>query len=796
MRIKCIFFTVIFLLNCCSFNVAQNIKLVGELKNADTKMSLANATVIELALQEGTISDEAGYFSLTLPKDSINLEFSYVGYQSLRLSLLLTKDTTIIVYLTPSLKLQTVEVIASESPRPEEVTALSTVQLSAKQINQVPTFFGEQDVLKVLQLLPGVQSGAEGQSGLQVRGGSPDQNLILLDGIPIYNPSHLFGFFSAFNGDVVKDVSLITGGFPAQYAGRLSSIVDISTHKGSLEKWDASASVGLVSGKLMLQGPLIKNKTSIFLAARRSLIDVWQQDLLTQNYQRRSFISNTIADYVFTDYNATIFHQLTAKDELIFRTFQGKDDYGQREESNGENRNSRTEDLGTSWENFTTSFAWNRTWNHQLKSQLLLYFNQYTYGQERLNITESPEEKVSNYFNYEGGIKDLGLKWAMNYQLSEQHQLKYGLQLTQHQFFTGDYQVEFMRSNSPQLDIDSTFLTPPLKTVEGGLFVEDEWTINPRLSMRAGLHLAGYQVEEKRYVSIQPRLSIRAIGQQGIAYKFSFATMQQHLHLLTTDNGGFPADLWLPATEQVRPQKGWVVAAQIARTFKGLEVTIEPYYRIIKNPIAYGEGNSILNPGDWQDKVVSGQGRMYGAEFLLRKKAGKLTGWLGYTLSWSRRQFEALNNGDWYPYTYDRRHNLSVVANYQLGKHWRFSANWVYYTGQAYTVPTHLFVSPPAIYSIGLSSKPDYLFLNGLNNFRYSDYHRLDASLAFLWGKKIAKNNLSVGVYNAYNRRNAAFIDVFSNYYTTAGGEERREVFLEENSLYGLIPFVNLKIIL
>jgi len=772
------------------------VNISGSIKDADTNIPLSKATVLVVTTQEGIVSDEAGNFSLQLPKNEQEIEFSYVGYQSLRLSVRLTQDTSITVYLTPSAKLQTVEVVATQSTRPEEVTALSTVKLSAKEINQVPTFFGEEDVLKVLQLLPGVQSGAEGQSGLHVRGGSPDQNLILLDGIPIYNPSHLFGFFSAFNGDVVKDVSLITGGFPAQYAGRLSSIVDIRTEKGDLKKWSASASVGLVSGKLMVQGPIIKDKTSIFLAARRSLIDVWQQDLLTQNYQSRSFISNTIADYVFTDYNATVFHQLTAKDELVLRAFQGKDDYAQQEESSGENRALRKEDLGTSWENFTTSIAWNRTWHPQKKSQLLLYFNEYNYGQERLNIRESPERTTSNFFSYRGGIKDLGLKWTMDYQLTEQHHLKFGGQLIQHQFFTGDYEVEIMNSDSIGFEIDSTFLTPPLKAFEVGLFVEDEWTISPRLSMRAGVHLAGYQVEQKTYVSLQPRLSLRAIGRKGIAYKFSFATMQQHLHLLTTDNGGFPADLWLPATDQVRPQKGWVTAAQVARTFNELELTIEPYYRIIKNPIAYGEGNSILNPEDWQDKVIAGQGRTYGTEFLLRKKTGKLTGWLAYTLSWSRRQFDTLNNGNWYPYTYDRRHNLSVVANYQLGKHWRFSANWVYYTGQAYTAPTHSFSSPPAIYSAGTVNIPGALFLNGLNNFRYSDYHRLDLSLAFLWGKQAVKNNLSIGIYNAFDRRNTAFIDIFANNYTSIGGEERIEVFLQENSLYGLIPFANLKIVL
>jgi len=793
---KSIFIVLITYFTCCSLSFAQTFNVNGWVKNAQTTAPMPNATVVAITSQKGVISDEKGFFTLKIPTDTVHLECSYVGYEPIRLSFFLIQDTTITIYLEPSLKLQTVEIIASETPRPEDITSLSTVKLSAKQINQVPTFFGEQDVLKVLQLLPGVQSGAEGQSGLQVRGGSPDQNLILLDGIPVYNPAHLFGFFSTFNGAVVEDVSFITGGFPAQYAGRLSSIVDISTQKGSLKKWNTAASLGFVSGKLMMQGPIIKNKTSILLAARRSLLDLWEHGLLNQTYQSPFLNGDASSDYIFKDYNATVFHQLTKKDQIILRVFEGTDDFFQEQNFTSQNNARIQNDLGTAWKNASSSIGWNRTWNNRINSTFLIYQNNYTYGQDRLNIKDHPDVKEKSNFNYKAGIKDIGLQWTFNHQLFEQHQLTYGINIIQHDFFTGDYDASYSNSSFPSLDFDTTYTTPPIHTIESGIFLEDEWQINTRLSMKGGLHLAGYQSENKTYISLQPRLSIRSIGLGDIAYKFSLARMQQHLHLLTTESGGFPTDLWLPATDQVRPQTGWVFAAQIARTFGNLEITLEPYYRNIKNPLAFKEGKSILNPEDWQQKVTQGQGEMYGAEFLVRKKKGNLTGWLAYTLSWSKRQFSNLNNGNWYPYTYDRRHNLSIVANYQLGKHWRFSSNWIFYTGQAYTIPTHFFISSPAIYSTGLSNKDGLLFLSGLNNFRYSDYYRLDLSMAFLWGKKQRKNNLSIGVYNAYDRRNTAYIELHSIGYTDSDGNDRVNNFLQENSLYGFLPFVNLKIVL
>ncbi|MFK7982599.1 MAG: carboxypeptidase-like regulatory domain-containing protein [Saprospiraceae bacterium] len=792
MKNKFIFFLIFFFYY--SLVYAQTINLSGWVRNIDNKELLSNATILNLASKEGVISDQKGFFSLKTFKDSIDLEFSYVGFQPMRLSLFLEQDTSITIHLIPSLKLQTVEVIASEVPKIEETTELSVVQLSAVEINQIPTFLGEQDVLKVLQLLPSAQSGAEGQSGLQVRGGSPDQNLILLDGIPIYNPTHLFGFFSVFNGDIIEDVSFFSGGFPAQFAGRMSGIVDITTKKGSLMDWNAEAAIGNISGKLLLHGPIIKNKTSLLFSARRSLLDVWGEKWLNRVYQD-NLIDGTF-NYHFTDYNVKLFHHLNNKSQIFANVFQGKDDYEQEQERLTNDGALFKMDLATTWENFNTSIGWNYIWNQKINSQFLIFSNHYSYGQERLNIKESSSLKTENYFNFNGGIKDIGVKWLFQQTLTQNHQLKYGLQLTNHRFFTGDYEVSSFDSRGGALNSDSTFTNNPIKALETGLFLEDEWEINPQLSMRLGFHLAAYNVQKKTYLSFQPRLAMRAIGPGNFAYKFSFASMQQYLHLLTTDNGGFPTDLWLPVTETVRPQSGWIVAAQIARTFNNLELSIEPYYRVLKNSIAYREGKSILNPEDWQQKITQGQGKMYGTELLLRKKKGKLNGWLAYTLSWSKRQFDELNNSKWYPYTYDRRHNLSIVANYQLGKHWQLSSNWVYYTGQAYSIPTHLFPTPSSAFPVSSQNIPNLLFLNGLNNFRFSDYHRLDISLGFIWGKQESKNSLTLGVYNAYDRQNAAYVDLFFNETIDTDNNIRIKGFLQESSLYGLIPFINLKLAL
>ena len=628
---------------------AQTVTLSGWVKNLHNNSPLPNATIVVVDTQEGIITNEQGYFSLELPKKSIDLECSYVGFQPIRRSLSLVKDTTITFYLSPNSELQTVEIIASESTKLEEKTATSTIQLSAAQINQVPTFLGEQDVLKVLQLLPSVQAGAEGQSSMQVRGGSPDQNLILLDGIPIYNPSHLFGFFSVFNGDIIDKVSFSSGGFPAQYAGRLSSIVDIETLDGDFTEWNADLSLGSVSGKLLIHGPIIKNKTSVLMAARRSLLDVWGERWLNRIYQDDSIDGSS--NYHFTDYNVKVVHQLNEKNQITIGAFQGTDDYQQQQERVAEDGSSAQSDLATNWKNVNAFIGWNHIWADSWNSQLLLYLNQYNYGQERFNAQENREFTTENFFSYKAGIEDIGLKWQFQQSLLEDHQLTYGVQLTHHRFFTGDYIVKQSDSRATQFNIDSTFTSTPVKAFEGGLYLEDKWTIHRELSIRGGAHLGYYQVAQKAYFSFQPRVTLRAIGPGDIAYKFSFSSMQQNLHLLATDNGGFPSDLWLPATDQVRPQRGWIVAAQIAKTFGDMELSVEPYYRILKDPIAFREGKSILNPEDWQQKVTQGQGTMYGIEFLLRKKTGRLNGWLAYTLSSSKRQFEELNNGNWYPYT-------------------------------------------------------------------------------------------------------------------------------------------------
>ena len=359
----------------------------GTVKDVERKNPLSNASIILLNSREGVITDEAGKFILSLPNiDSLSLEFSYVGYQSIRLDLRLQQDTSFTIYLAPNLQLQEVEVVASEVIRPEETTTLSTVQLSTKQINQVPTFLGEQDVLKVLQLLPGVQSGAEGQSGLQVRGGSPDQNLLLMDGIPIYNANHLFGFFSVFNGAITDEVSLVTGGFPAQYAGRLSAIVDVKTKEGDLEHWSGEAALGMISGKLLVQGPLIKNKTSILFAARRSLFDVWGQQWLNRVFDESLLEGNS--NYFFTDYNAKLFHQLTKKDQLFLRAFSGQDDYQQESVRMDEKGSIFNNNLQVNWKNFNTSLGWHRTWHKGLTSELSLFLNNYTYQQQRLNTLD------------------------------------------------------------------------------------------------------------------------------------------------------------------------------------------------------------------------------------------------------------------------------------------------------------------------------------------------------------------------------------------------------------------------
>lgn len=774
---------------CISLSArAQDFTISGYIKDERTGETLIGANVYDAKSGLGTSSNTYGFYSITLPRDSVKLLFSYVGYESVAQSLWLDGNRVFDVALPISVTLKEVVVVGTEVQRIEDNTQMSSIDVPIQQIKSIPALLGETDVLKALQLLPGVQSGGEGQSGLYVRGGGPDQNLILLDGVPVYNASHLFGFFSVFNTDAIKDVRLIKGGFPARYGGRLSSVIDITMKEGNQKKLSGVASIGLVASRFTLEGPILSDRTSFIVSARRTYIDVLAAPFIRlANRQNEGYQSSV--GYYFYDLNAKVNHKISDKDRVFFSIYGGRDKFYFNERYTEPGSYEDFNNAGLGWGNITAAFRWNRQWQPKLFSNTTLTYSGYNLNTVaefgNTNLQTKHEELFG--LDYIAGIRDWGLKIDFDYLPTPRHSIRFGGNLVNHRFSPGTFGLKEVRTAS-DYEFEQISGQDIVFAQEGFLYAEDEIAVSKLLKINVGLHLAGFLVQEKLYPSLQPRFSARYLLPKSSSIKVSFATMQQFIHLLAFEGIGLPTDLWVPSTRRVRPQSSWQVAAGYAKSLgKGYEFSLEGYYKNMNNVIAYQDGEGIFATSDWQDRVTQGRGYSYGAEVFLQKKRGRLNGWVGYTLSWTMRQFDDLNDGKPFPFRYDRRHDLSVVALYELNERISFSGTWVYGTGNAITLPNSKFIGTDP----NFGWEQTFEYFGNRNDFRMRSYHRLDVGVNFTKQKKRFLRTWALGAYNLYNNNNPFFVYLGTdNEYDPNTGNTTSTPAFKQVSLFPLIPYI------
>ncbi|MBT1686846.1 TonB-dependent receptor [Dawidia soli] len=650
--------------------------LTGYVRDAESGESLIGAYVVDPATGTGVTTNTFGFFSLTTGSDSVVV--SFIGYGNQKLSISGFRGELQIAMQRKESQLSEVVISGSNA---FDLPEMSNIRLSPERIKSLPVLMGETDILKTLQLLPGVQSGMEGSAGFHVRGGGPDQNLVLLDGVPVYNTSHLFGFFSVFNADAINTVDLIKGGFPARYGGRLSSIVDIQMKEGNLNKVEGEGAVGLVASKFTVSGPISKGKTSFMLSGRRTYLD-----LLTVPIAKAAG-SNQIIGGNFWDLNAKINHIISPKDRIYLSFYSGRDNLYDRYTLEEESDLTGKETTDIRWGNLTSAFRWNHKYNDRLFGNLTALYSRYQFDLATTvhyqNSGNQVIPDINRHNEYYSNIRDLGFKADFDYSFNNDHQVKFGANFVSHTLTPG------MSRFQSHITRDTTFGSPEIKLHELYGYAEDEISITRSTSANLGIHYSMAFADTKTYTSLQPRVILsQKIGPQ-FSVKGSYARMAQYIHLLVNSGIGLPTDLWVPSTDRVKPQLSDQVAFGIATTRKGIELSVEGYYKWMKNLIEYKDGVGFLDiDSRWENKIESGRGKSYGAEVFIEKKMGRSTGWISYTWSKSTRTFANLNFGNTFPYRYDRRHTIALVYAIAVNERVDFSAVWVYNTGNAITLPT------------------------------------------------------------------------------------------------------------
>ena len=778
----------------------KKITLSGYVSDKETGEKLIGANIYDAANEQGAVTNVYGYFSLTIPTGKYNFEISYIGYSPQNIAIDLNKDITKNVDLGVSNELAVVEVVAT-TYREEAVlegTQMSSINIPIEKIEALPALGGEVDVMRVIQLLPGVQSGGEGSSGVFVRGGSPDQNLILLDGVPVYNVSHLFGFLSVFNSDAINNMELIKGGFLARYGGRLSSVMDIRMKEGNMKKFTGSGSISPIATKLLLEGPIINDKMSFMVTGRRTFLDL----ILGREKKETSnnVTTTNSSKYFFYDFNGKINYKISDKDRLYLSFYGGKDKFEGKEKyetfdtNGGKNYFSETNN-GLDWGNIISAFRWNHLFTDKLFGNLTLHYSRYQFdinNSDRTTFFENNENisDRSASIEYNSFVKDWAAKLDFDYVPSTRHYIRFGASAVTHTFLPG---VTGQKNTNSISGVETDTIlnnNSKINALEYTAYMEDDFDLTSRLKMNLGVHASAYNVGNKTYTSVQPRASLRYKPTSNWAVKGAFATMTQYLHLLTTSGVGLPTDLWISPTEKIKPQQAWQVAGGVTHTLgKSWDVSLEGYYKEMKNMVAYKEGvNLLVSTEDIEEKVILGKGTSKGAELFLRKNAGKTTGWFGYTLSWTDRTFPEINFGKTYPYKYDRRHDLSISVVHKFSEKFRMSGSWVYSSGQAVTLPRREF-NPGTVVTTNetdLSSIYVGLDYTGKNNFRLPSFHRLDISASWHKKTKWGEQTFQVSLYNAYSRKNPFYVS--RGLYVDDNGDLEYKYKLV--SLFPIIPGV------
>lgn len=765
----------------------------GTVTDSLTGETLIGATVLDEGSGKGTVTNAYGRYSLTLKGDSATLRISYIGYRPQEHRIAIGGNCQLSVRLQPALELHEVRVTADRVSSPK-VSQMSAIEVPAEQIRLVPVIFGESDVLKAIQLLPGVQSGTEGMSGIYVRGGGPDQNLFLLDGIPLYNVNHLGGFFSAFNGDAVKNITLYKGSFPGRFSGRISSVLDIATNNGNDKEWHGSASVGLIAAKVNVEGPIIKEKTTLSASLRRTYGDLMLRPILWAVAASEPDIAGLSAGYYFYDLNVKVTHKFSDRSRLYATWYSGDDEAYTRVKISDSYSNDYKEYMKLSWRWGNLAAA--VRWNYELNQKLFMNVSgSYTRYRQRLSLgVEEEWMEYGRWYDDEiemginSGINDLAVRADFDYAPSPDHAVKFGGVLTHHTFVPQVQSARVRYTDEPS--IDTTFGESRVHANELTAYIEDDWSITDALKINGGLALTGFAVDGRFYPSVQPRLSGRFLLMDDLSVKAGYSYMTQYMHLLSNSNISLPTDLWVPVTARIEPMNSHQVAVGVFYNWKNfIDFSIEGYYKWMNNLLEYKPGSTFLGSSvGWEDMVCSGRGWAYGLEFLAQKSVGQVTGWFGYTWSRTMRLFdtpgEELNNGEPFPAKYDRIHDISITVQYKPDDTFDAGVTWVYSTGNTATLAMQEIDGGGESYRSGIE------FVESRNNFRLPAYHRMDVSVNFHKKKKHGVRTWNISVYNLYNRQNP-FIIYPKTSERYDGHGTQYSTSLMQRSLFPILPSVS-----
>lgn len=748
MAIKRLFTLCIFICAAYSLFAQQpgKITVSGVIKDDDNGETLIGATIYEPISGNGATTNEYGFYSITLPQgtDSLTIEYSFVGFQPKALRILPKTDVKLNVRLGTGVELAVVEVKANSFQESIRSTEMSVEEISTREVKLIPALLGESDILKVIQLKPGIPSGSEGSTGLYVRGGGGDQNLIVLDEAVVYNANHLFGFFSTFNTDAVKDLKLYKGGFPAQYGGRLSSVIDVRMKDGNNQRFAGTGGLGLISSRLTLEGPIQKNKSSFIVSGRRTYADLITRQINRSKEDDPDY--NPIPDYYFYDLNTKVNFDLGEKDRLYLSGYFGRDVFG----FNGD-----FFDFNFSWGNKTGTARWNHTFNPKLFHNLTFTYSDYDY-----NI----ETKVTGFsFKIGSDVQDANLKSDFYYNLNDNHIFRFGGNVTHHSFGVGrlkagsdDGEINFSGGND--------FTGYSMATYFG-----DEMSFGSHWKVNAGLRFSGFY-NEAFYANVEPRAAALYNVNTSLSFKASYARMFQYQHLVSTSGISLPTDIWYPSTEQIKPQRSDQVAIGVEKLLgKQYLITNEYYVKWLDNQVDFVDGAQLFANDNLENEFAIGKGYGYGMELGIEKQEGNLRGWIGYTLALVKRgKFEPIDDtkvfagGENYFFPrYDRRHDLSLVLMYDLGKRWNISGTVIYGSGDRTWLPVGRFAFQDVY---GANFQPITPVYGERNDFRLPYFFRTDLGITYKFFPKWGESDLNLSFFNLTNRRNAFFLYIEPKY--------------------------------
>lgn len=756
-------FKITFLLELLLFlsiiSMGQKITISGYVRDASSKEVLIGASVVNANTKSGTVTNQYGFFSLTIPfNDTIELIASFSGY-NLSAKKIAVKHNLRLDFLMQGSAGNLGEVVVSTNRNNSNVQRpqMGVIDVPLRAIKNLPVLLGERDVLKIIQLLPGVQGGQEGTTGYYVRGGNLDQNLIQLDEATVYNPNHLFGLFSTFNVNSINHVQLIKGGFPAEYGGRLSSILDITMKEGNKTKNQYEGGIGLLTSNLSIEGPIQKNKSSFIVSGRLSHIGLFLKPLTSRS-----------TSYRFYDFNAKMNYELGKNDHVFLSLFRGND--------NASYTGANSLNYGTDFGNSTATLRWNHLFGSKVFSNTSVIYNDYHLS---LGTTQN-----SYYALLYTGIKDVNAKTDFTYTPSPQHKIKAGATFTYHTLYPAAVSAKIPRRGN-RLNINKDSINKRYSD-ELAFYSNDEWNVSEKVGVNYGVRIPFFVTPRKTYSFVEPRITAKLSINPTTSVKGSYTMMNQFVHLIPNSTASLPTDIWLSSSPLIKPQRSTQYALGLFKNFdnNGIEASIEAYYKTMDNQVLFKEGTQIVMSTNLDSVLTFGKGKSYGVELFVKKNVGKFTGWASYTCSKTTQLFAELNRGIEFPSSFDRRHNFSLTGTYEFNRRWTFSADFVFYTGRAFTLPAGR-ISVPVNASLYDGSYYDF---TGRNNARLRSYHRLDISASYKKRRKFFgmpyDSEWVFGIYNLYSRLNPYFV-----YLTTNPDTKRPEA--KQVSLLPIIPSVS-----